>query len=1068
MSRVWLLANPYNLCHLIVKRASDSFCTVVSVFGGTGAPFATPTPFCGVFPSVDAAIESLQESFTSTIILEGQYLIGIVRHADTYVVALVTDSEIVAEIPGGHKVRVIKEVKFATLSMDKVSLGNDEFEKFDAEEYHYFCETYDLSRPYPSEHKPWDADTEFCWNLKWKDVFDECGVPHLCIAMLQGLFAVMKIGEFHVAYTIRRSVMNPGVRWLGRGFNDRGAPGNEVEGELIFWHEQGDFWTHCWRRGTVPLKWSTQISSMWTTREEQVVESNFCGSTKRYFDRIHEKYGGVEIYCLCLLKQAKEGPENELFTCYGEAVEIMRRTMGMEFVHYVPFDIYHFFKMSGEKKQGKIHSMMELLSTIALEAGFNHRSSTQKAIVRINCADSLDRTNMVSFFYALIIVAEWCRRMGLTDVSRPSPFSAIAPEECIPQNLLDFLAKSFVHAGNIISLMYTNTEAQRAEMIWEYAKEKESGTSNLAISLQRRYNNLVTDPERQETILLWTKNTHAFLPRFLVDHRALTVISDTFLRSILQLQGKPEPTECHSRVLEVVLPAGLYLTAIWLYQFPSYCDLCLRSIKIGDDEETIDVANVSQPIWARYPVAPNLRRVIRMKFDRELFIIGKIGFECAPRSFALPAKSDEVEVNENIYRQLAKDIILSSHEKGLSFDILSDLELIRINNCLTPKRASAIISELGINPWYLSPARYLLSSSHCPICRKAFSAEDEQDFVIPGPKFYLSQFYPARLTDMKPLHFPCRVKICDDCMPRASEMSQQTKVLETRVALSPETTPLFSFFDVDFEMESSNVAIAPHGHIIQVPQRSTGVPDSILSETGGSLEVCSGDFVVVLGCFSELYRLEFEADGSFNLSLNEKELIQGKEGNKIVFPLQGDTRLGLLRLTISTPSTVVIRKLRVIGKPVNNPAWKVIPHMIDYDEQEFESYAKTSFEWDSERRVQRFRVSSKVPQFVEVNVRIPPSNCPTHLIFVFRKAESRRQHQVRIPHIPGKGRLLYYFNVDAPFDWIDVMYCDLVRDVVPLKMAIKECAGESAPEEDRPTKHSLAAAAMMLDQLSLL
>ena len=1067
MSQALLLANQYNLCHVIVKREKDAFCTVFSVFGGTGAPFASPVPFCGVFPTVPEAVESLRTSFSSKVILEGEHLIGIVQYQDSYVVGFVTESEVCAMLPGEHAVRVIKEAKFATISMDSVTIGNDEFEQFDIAEYHYFCETYDVSRPYPSQEKPWDVDPEFCWNLKWRDVFVECGVQHLCISMLQGMFAMMDVGEFHFAYVIRRSSMNPGVRWLGRGFNERGAPGNEVECELIFWHKDGDVWTHVWRRGSVPLKWSTQISSMLTTREDQVVESNFCGSTKRYFVQIHEKYGGVEIYCFCLLKQAKEGPENELFTCYGEAIEIMRRKMGMEFVHYVPFDIYHFFKMDDEKKKATIHNLLELLSSIALEAGFSHRETKQKAIVRINCADSLDRTNMASFFYAMLVVAEWCRRTGLTQVIRTSPFSAEAPEQCIPPNMLDFMARAFVRGGNIISLMYTNTEAQRAEMIWEYAKEKESGTSNLAISLQRRYNNLVTDPERQKNILLWTKNYHAFLPRFLIDHRVLNVVSDGFHASLLQIRGKPEPMECVPQVLHVVLPAGIYCTAIWLYQFPADEARCLRTIKVWG-ENVIHVPNVSQAMWARYAVPANMNREIRIEFEPAPFIVGKIGFECTTRGFSLPVRKNDVEVNENIYSQLAKDILVSGREKGVFFDVLSDLELIRINNCLTLDRAAAIIADLGINPWYLSPTRYLLKEECCPICRKEFSAQDEQDFVIPGPKFYLSSFYPTRITDMKPVHFPCRVKICDDCIPKASEISQQTKVLESRVTIAQDIPPLFSFHDVDFNMELTNVALAPYGHIVPVSSTYHGDPDSILTNEGGSFEVDSGDFYVVLGCFSEIYRIEFEADHQFGLEMNGNQLMGGLENNVLVFACSGETMEGLLKMHLLVYSPVTLRKLRVLGKPVTNAAWRVMTYMIDYEEQQLERLAKTSFTWDAERRVQVFRAHSKSSQTVDVNIRIPEVGCPSHLIFSFEGEHSHTQHQVRLPKIPGKGRLVYHFNVE-PFDHLDVMYCDMVKEVVPLKMAVKEYKHQEVRSEskDGPRKQALMEAARLVGQLRM-
>ena len=158
----------------------------------------------------------------------------------------------------------------------------------------------------------------------------------------------------------------------------------------------------------------------------------------------------------------------------------------------------------------------------------------------------------------------------------------------------------------------------------------------------------------------------------------------------------------------------------------------------------------------------------------------------------------------------------------------------------------------------------------------------------------------------------------------------------------------------------------------------------------------------------------------------------------------------------------------MFGKPVTNSAWRVMTYMIDYEEQQFERLAKTSFSWDAERRVQVFRAHSKSPETVEVNIRIPEAGCPSHLIFSFEGQHSHVQHQVRLPKIPGKGRLLYHFDVE-PFDHLDVMYCDMVKEVVPLKMAVQQYKHQEVRSDnnDGPGKQAVREAAMLVGQLRL-
>jgi len=93
--------------------------------------------------------------------------------------------------------------------------------------------------------------------------------------------------------------------------------------------------------------------------------------------------------------------------------------------------------------------------------------SRQMGILRFNCADSLDRTNIVTFFTSLQIVAEICRRFkvgirqaDLEEAKNEWHFFSYPLEKLsksIKRSLSESLAEFFVHHGDVISMLYTNS-----------------------------------------------------------------------------------------------------------------------------------------------------------------------------------------------------------------------------------------------------------------------------------------------------------------------------------------------------------------------------------------------------------------------------------------------------------------------------------------------------------------------------------------------------------------------------------------------------------------------------------
>jgi hypothetical protein len=162
---------------------------------------------------------------------------------------------------------------------------------------HYFCETADLTRPFPSAAPPGDPDPEFVWNAWLAAPLAAVGLPRHCPPLLQGAAEARRVGGtgaasaplgaalrsgggggggggYALALLARRSRRHPGTRYLARGLNALAGPGNEAEAELVVWAPPAGGggggsapgggpvrWARCaWRRGTVPIRWGVTLA----------------------------------------------------------------------------------------------------------------------------------------------------------------------------------------------------------------------------------------------------------------------------------------------------------------------------------------------------------------------------------------------------------------------------------------------------------------------------------------------------------------------------------------------------------------------------------------------------------------------------------------------------------------------------------------------------------------------------------------------------------------------------------------------------------------------------------------
>ncbi|CAN1788323.1 Probable phosphoinositide phosphatase SAC9 [Linum perenne] len=527
----------------------------------------------------------------------------------------------IPHLPGGGCVYTVTESQWIKILLQnphhqgKGELKNvQELTELDIDGKHYFCETVDITRPFPSHMSLENPDDEFVWNGWLSMPFKNVGLPQHCVILLQGFAECRKFGslgqlEGIVALTARRSRLHPGTRYLARGLNSCFSTGNEVECEQLVWvpkksAQSVPFNTYIWRRGTIPIWWGAELKMTAAEAEIYVSDRSPYKGSLDYYNRLSKRYDArnldvglgegqkkkafVPIVCINLLRNGEGKSESILVQHFEESLNYIRSTRKLLHarIHLINYDWHASTKLKGEQRT--VEELWKLLEAPTMAIGISEGDylpsrqrlseckgeiicsdnyvgafclrTHQNGVIRFNCADSLDRTNAASYFGALQVFVEQCRRLAIsldsdlayghlspsnyggytaplplgwekrsdavtgkayyidhntrtTTWSHPCPDKPwkrfqMSFEEFKRSTILSpvsLLADLFLLAGDIHATLYTGSKAMHSQILSifneEVSKFKQlSAAQNMKITLQRRYKNAVVDSSRQKQL----------------------------------------------------------------------------------------------------------------------------------------------------------------------------------------------------------------------------------------------------------------------------------------------------------------------------------------------------------------------------------------------------------------------------------------------------------------------------------------------------------------------------------------------------------------------------------------
>ncbi|OCH94928.1 hypothetical protein OBBRIDRAFT_768387 [Obba rivulosa] len=484
-----------------------------------------------------------------------------------------------------------------------------------------------LAEPSPTLPLWRRVDRQFWWNEWLAKPFIDAGLHSFVLPVMQGFFQIASFriprepitgeeGDHAVVDYIlisRRSRDRAGLRYQRRGIDDDANVANFVETEAIMRVQREGFtnvFSHVQIRGSIPLYWQQPGYSLKPAPQlspERSHEQNV-ETLRRHLQKTVQKYGPHTIVNLA----EQNGKESAVSNAYGDYV----RELGLKDIQYCAYD---FHRETRGMRYENISKLIDQLERIFEGQGYfwvsnNSIMSYQKGVFRVNCIDSLDRTNVVESAFARYVLN---RQLGAVALLPPSE------EE---RTEIDTVFNDvWANNGDAISRAYAGTSALKGDFT-RTGKRDLAGMLNDGVnSLARMYSSTFADWFSQAVIdyMLGNRNLSVFSEFLLklqsTDPRDLIRVSRiraeaiaTCVSRVLQegerlLSGWTlfSPMELNTRMSDKFEEKVLLLTVQALYII-SY-DYTLEKVKIYTRVPLGDIVGITKGAYILSPLEEGSR-----------------------------------------------------------------------------------------------------------------------------------------------------------------------------------------------------------------------------------------------------------------------------------------------------------------------------------------------------------------------------------------------------------------------------------------------------------------------------
>ncbi|XP_074280812.1 phosphoinositide phosphatase SAC4-like [Silene latifolia] len=404
-------------------------------------------------------------------------------------------------------------------------------------------------------------ETMFVWNeFLTRGIRNHLQNTRWTVALVYGFFRQDTLSVdgryFSLTLIARRSRHYAGTRYLKRGVNEKGRVANDVETEQIVLEDipEGSpvqISSIVQNRGSIPLFWSQETSRL-NLKPDIILSKKDLNyeATRLHFENLAMRYGNP-IIILNLIKTVERRPRESILRAeFANAIECINRDLPdekrLKFLHWdlnkhsrskanvlvllgklaaYALTLTGFFycqlPASGTCESSSIpltnagtssfsqqvdhefsHEHVDVIErdTVDREASGDiaeKKTMFQNGVLRTNCIDCLDRTNVAQFAYGLAALGHQLHALDMVDIPRIDLDSPLANElMSIYENMGDTLAHQY---GG--SAAHNKIFSQRRGQ-WKAATQSQE----FFRTLQRYYSNAYMDADKQNAINVFLGN----------------------------------------------------------------------------------------------------------------------------------------------------------------------------------------------------------------------------------------------------------------------------------------------------------------------------------------------------------------------------------------------------------------------------------------------------------------------------------------------------------------------------------------------------------------------------------
>lgn len=398
----------------------------------------------------------------------------------------------------------------------------------------------DSSRSSSNQPSPILVKSKPCYRFVWNShlIDFECLHDDWKVYLIHGFVAQANLCVYskpiYITVIARRSRRYCGTRFLKRGLNLDGDVANEVETEQIV-HDasvsdftQGFFTSFVQMRGSLPDRWSQDASKM--VPKPPIIQDfvdPYHEATAKHFNDLLKRYGTPIVVLNLIKKKEKKVHESALNDMLKTSVNYLNQSLPRQhIIRLIAFDMARCNKSRNEnvmQRLGKIgfnivrvtgifqswrsarKSNYDNTYTLHLrQRTFNRKPSSsriggyrlrngqclQNGVVRVNCVDSLDRTNTAQFVLGKVALAFQLQALGVL----------IEPSLEYDTDAVRLLEQLYEDHGDTIALQYGGSQLVHRVRTYRKVAPITSHSSEIMQTLSRYYSNTFSDSEKQNVI----------------------------------------------------------------------------------------------------------------------------------------------------------------------------------------------------------------------------------------------------------------------------------------------------------------------------------------------------------------------------------------------------------------------------------------------------------------------------------------------------------------------------------------------------------------------------------------